>query len=313
MDNYNISTFYGLLIKGQFHNALNYLGNFPNKKKMVNKYQELFEIEKHKSKSKTREIINLYQNYYKNVFWLNYDLNEANKILTLELSEYLSIEGNELDKVEEKVKEIVEGEGYYYLGGNTQGYYGPYIWKKTINKIYKVNLPSGTFEFNVDLMDGFISKSWLYYLSMEKIGTGGWSNGDKKVCIVKSKGLKKLRGLTPKGRKRFNLSLLHEAQHAYDQKNHPGIDGVNLEYRAKLVELIYGNTVEKLSSFSSEADESDHNNTHSYASYLLVSKLTKKVFNTEHIDDCNQWKNKQSEIKKFANELLQESNQSLKK
>ena len=311
---YDVSTFNGFLIKGQLHNAIDYLKEFSSKKKLVKKYQDLFENKsKNKSNLKTMDIIFAYEQYYKNVFWLNIDINESKKLLIKDLSQLLSVEVIDLDLMEKNVKGIVEEEGFEFLGGQTQGYYGPYIWKKTIKKIYTIMLPSGKLKFTVDLMDGFISKSWLSYLSMGKIGTGGWSKADGKLCMIKRKGIKKLLSLTVSGRQRFKLSLTHEAQHAYDHDKYPGIDGVNLEYRAKLVELIYGNAVERLIWFSSEADSSDNKNTHSFASFKIVSNLSKKIFNTEYIDNYKLWEGKENHIKKYSLELLEESNESLSK
>ena len=65
-----------------------------------------------------------------------------------------------------------------------------------------------------------------------------------------------------------------------DMKQFPDIKASELEYRAKIVELIYCNDVGSLQKFLSEADERKTNDSHAIASARL-----KKEF--AHIDQTN--------------------------
>ena len=113
------------------------------------------------------------------------------------------------------------------------------------------------------LLDGFIMESWLNYLTFGKSGTGGWSNGDGLIhCVKHCYDLES---------ESFRVSLLkHEAQHAADQGRYPGMSVEELEYRAKLVELIYSEERQLLDCFLREADTANSGNSHGLAAERIV-------------------------------------------
>lgn len=155
---------------------------------------------------------------------------------------------------------MLETAGYHALFGKTQGYYGPYIWQETVPTTYQVELPGGTAEYTVNILKGFVFRSWMDYLSFGKVGTGGWILGEDGTinCIEQAYDFES---------ERFLVSLLkHEAQHVVDMKQFPGITPAELEYRAKLVELHYSNDLGLLQEFLSAADESKVNDGHAIAS-----------------------------------------------
>jgi hypothetical protein len=311
-EKYEKSVYYGYLIKGQLHQAIDYLKRFPNRKGMVKKYYILMkdgQTPKRNLRLKTYEIIGIYRDYYKKVFWLNEDVKKAETELGESLGKLLFSEKNiGLKDVEDHIQKTVEGEGFHFLGGTTQGYYGPYIWKTTKSKVFDVELPSGTQKYGIDMMDHFLSRSWLDYLSFGKIGTGGWSSSDGKLCMVCPKGLKKLRNLTREARYRFRLNLKHEAQHAYDQKHFPGISSAELEYRAKLVELIYAKDFRTMTKILSEADGTNEANSHAYASFKIKKNLSVKIFQQDEVGDIVSWKTKKGMLWRHASDLLMADN-----
>ena len=78
------------------------------------------------------------------------------------------------------------------MGGKTSGYYGPYIWQYEETKNYEVGLPKGTQEYKIALLDGFLTKSWIDYLSFGEISPGGWTDGDGIINCIKSSTLPSL-------------------------------------------------------------------------------------------------------------------------
>ena len=68
--------------------------------------------------------------------------------------------------------------------------------------------------------------------------------------------------------------LKHEAQHAQDLKRDKSMSSEDLEYRAKLVELIYSSERNLLPAFVQEADASDKNNGHAMAAYRIVKEFS---------------------------------------
>ena len=152
-----------------------------------------------------------------------------------------------------------EAAGYHALFGKTQGYYGPYIWRDTVPTVYRVELPEGTADYTVNILDGFVFRGWMDCLTFGRYGTGGWTSPDGTInCIRQAYDFES---------ERFLVSLLkHEAQHAADMKRFPGITPAELEYRAKLVELHYSGDAGLLQKFLSEADENKANDSHAVAS-----------------------------------------------
>ena len=160
-----------------------------------------------------------------------------------------------------------EAKGYHALFGKTQGYFGPYIWRDTVPTVYPVELPDGTAEYTVNILKGFVFRSWMDYLTFGQFGTGGWSSPDGTInCIAQAYDFES---------ERFRISLLkHEAQHTVDRKRFPGITSAELEDRAKLVELHYSGNLGLLQKFLSEADESRQNDGHALASARLKGQFS---------------------------------------
>ena len=76
----------------------------------------------------------------------------------------------------------------------------------------------------------------------------------------------------------FQVSLLkHEAQHAMDLAAYKNLLSEVLEYRAKLVELIYSRERNLLPCFLDEADRSDPNNGHALASARLIEDVSRTL------------------------------------
>lgn len=269
---FNENVFYGYLIKGNLCEAINYLKQFPEKTELCNKYISLFERENYltfEADEYLNKIFVLYQQYYRDVFYLKLKAETAAQKLRNRLTDFFGIEKKdaELGEMEEtKIAEAFNQRGFCFLGGRTSGYFGPYIWKTTEEKTYEVELPDGICEYKVKFLDGFISKGWLDYISFGAVGTGGWSDGDGIInCIRASYDVDD---------ERFTVSLLkHEAQHAMDLAMIPDLASAELEYRAKLVELIYSSERNLLTQFGYEADSSNASNGHGVAAERIVSEF----------------------------------------
>ncbi|MFR3469795.1 MAG: hypothetical protein ACLTTF_09695 [Oscillospiraceae bacterium] len=120
------------------------------------------------------------------------------------------------------------------------------------------------------LLDGFITRGWIDYLSFGEIGPGGWVDGDGYINCVKSTW-----DLESEG---FRVSLLkHEAQHARDLETNKDMSSEDLEYRTKLVELIYSGERNLLQTFAQEASPSDKSNSHAIAAYRIVKGFADRL------------------------------------
>lgn len=205
------------------------------------------------------QILRLYQIYYRDVFYCGLPEPEAADKLLAGLKKLLDMPDTEEGALAERLQSLFEAEGYHALFGKTQGYYGPYIWRETVPTVYRVELPSGTASYTVNILKGFVFRSWMDYLTFGRYGTGGWASQDGTInCIEQAYNFES---------ESFLVSLLkHEAQHTVDMKQFPNITPTELEYRAKLVELHYANDLGLLQKFLSQADESRESDSHAMAS-----------------------------------------------
>lgn len=249
-------------LRGDIKGAIAYMREHEEFKDILPAYAAIFERCEYRTyevPELLNDILRLYQVYIRDVFYCALPEAEAAGKLLAQLRTLL----NEPDAGEAllaaRLQSVFERSGYHALFGKSQGYYGPYIWRDTVPTAYHIELPGGTAEYTVNILKGFIFRSWMDYLTFGRYGTGGWASSDGTInCIEQAYDFES---------ERFQVSLLkHEAQHTVDMQQFPGITPAELEYRAKLVELHYSGDLGLLQKFLSEADENKPNDSHAIAS-----------------------------------------------
>lgn len=256
----------GMIVKGNLRAAIAYLEQFPEAAALYQKCVAVYQEECYLTydvDAELNEILFVYQKYYRDVFYLELPADEAAQRLQERLAElFRAASDSSLDKLEEMAGTAFRRKSLYALMGRTSGYYGPYIWRAEELRHYAVELPEGTQDYAVKFLDGFIMKSWLDYISFGEIGTGGWSSGGLIHCVRAAYDLES---------EDFQVSLLkHEAQHSMDQARYKDITSEELEYRAKLVELIYSRERRMLERFVIQADAARADNGHGLAAEHIV-------------------------------------------
>lgn len=272
---FHSDTFYGYLISGNLNRAIAYVKQFPEQDSRYQKYRSVFEgacYFTYPSDAYLNQILTIYQQYYREAFYLDISPAIAAQNMLDRFLALLNLPSGamELDCLEaQKISDVFTQRGFQFQGGRTCGYYGPYIWKTTETKTYDVVLPDGTLQYMVRFLDGFLSKSWLDYISFGEVSTGGWAGEDGIIhCIKASYDVQS---------EAFTVSLLkHEAQHAMDLQKYKHMSPEELEYRAKLVELIYSSKRNLLPQFLKEADRSQTHNGHSLASARIAAEFERK-------------------------------------
>lgn len=249
-------------LNGDIKGAIAYMREHEEYKDILPAYTAIFEDGKYRTfevPDALNDILRQYQVYYRDVFYCGLPEAEAADKLRARLKALLHLPDAGEELLTERLRSAFEAEGYHALFGKTQGYYGPYIWRDTVPTVYRVELPGGTAEYTVNILKGFVFRSWMDYLTFGRFGTGGWASPDGTInCIAQAYDFES---------ERFLVSLLkHEAQHAVDMKQFPAITPAELEYRAKLVELHYSGDLGLLQKFVSEADESRADDSHAAAS-----------------------------------------------
>ena len=249
-------------LNGDIKGAIAYMREHEEYKDILPAYTAIFEDGEYRTfevPDALNDILRQYQVYYRDVFYCGLPEAEAADKLRTRLKALLHLPDAGEELLTERLRSAFEAEGYHALFGKTQGYYGPYIWRDTVPTVYRVELPGGTAEYTVNILKGFVFRSWMDYLTFGRFGTGGWASPDGTInCIARAYDFES---------ERFLVSLLkHEAQHAVDMKQFPAITPAELEYRAKLVELHYSGDLGLLQKFVSEADESRADDSHAAAS-----------------------------------------------
>lgn len=79
----------------------------------------------------------------------------------------------------------------------------------------------------------------------------------------------------------------------------------DLEYRAKLVELIYYKEPKRLYKFLASLSD-DKNNPHSYANKTIVTELSKRIFKKELELDKKLWKQQYEKVREVCHTLYEE-------
>ena len=249
-------------MNGDIKGAIAYMREHEEFKDILPAYTAIFENCEYRSydiPDALNDILRLYQIYFRNVFYCGLPEPEAAYKLLTGLRLLLNMPDADEELLAERLQAAFEANGYHALFGKTQGYYGPYVWRETVPTVYRVELPDGTAEYTVNILKGFVFRSWMDYPTFGRYGTGGWASPDGTInCVEQAYDFES---------ERFLVSLLkHEAQHAMDMKRFPKITPAELEYRAKLVELHYSGDLGLLQKFLSEADESRTGDSHAAAS-----------------------------------------------
>ncbi len=252
-------------LNGDIKGAIAYMRDHEEFKDILPAYVAIFENCEYRTfeiPDGLNDILRLYQMYFRDTFYCGLPEAEAADKLRKQMKALLDMPDADEALLTERLESVFEANGFHALFGKTQGYYGPYIWRNTVPTAYRVELPGGTAEYSVNILKGFVFRSWMDYLTFGRYGTGGWASPDGTInCIEQAYDFES---------ERFLVSLLkHEAQHTADMKKFPEITPAELEYRAKLVELHYSGDLGLLQKFLSEADESKANDSHAVASARL--------------------------------------------
>jgi hypothetical protein len=290
--------------------------------KLKKKYYQRFlgDTEKTKKLSKNKvvnDVCNFYQDYWK-IKLLNTPLN-CDSILYDKLSHYLvdnkltELPFDSLSKTindDSELSMVLEKEGFYSNFLLLNGIQDVLIWDKQSLSEYVVDLPESKLAVNVIFIENYVLRGAAYYASFGHSQIGGWtSSGDPSIYC--NKGSYKIKS------EKFKYSYLkHESIHFVDIDNYPNLEPADLEYRAKLIELIYctkKTIYKRLDEFIITASNETRDNSHPYANYHLICQLSQKLFKVDFEGDISKWKKLTPEaINNVSLEIFQSGSELLK-
>lgn len=261
-------------------------------------YARFIEKDEKTKRSSKNEVVNDICNIYY-AYWdlklLNSPLNQ-DSILYDSLAHYLvSQKLTELSyqelrpdmKNDQELSRVIENEGLYAKFFYLNEIQDILIWEHQEIKEYTIALPDNELVIEVVFIEKYANKGCQDYATFGMSEIGGWTSSDSPVLFC-NKGTYKLNS------EEFEVSYLkHEALHFVDMKSYPNLTSADLEYRSKLIELMYATkkTIHRLLyTFIIGASNETRNNSHAFANYFIHHHFSKVIFNKDFENDLRKWK-----------------------
>lgn len=309
-----LAQFYSLCLQGDVNSAVAFLRSLPSKTEEMEaleaRFASRFFSPPHEEISANdnfiRNVIYCYHDYFRAVLTNQTTVEAAEMELVNKISRILHAPSSAtIDSLEEALAVAFKERGYHFLGGVTPPFRGPYIWREERVLEFEVELPFAKRSVTVHMMSDFLLESWIGFATCENKHVGGWAKDNALFCnAICYKDLQAAE---------FQISYLkHEAQHMDDFLHFPHLTPADLEYRAKLVELIYSADHQVLNKFLLEA-KNDPQFPHPFASYRILNNLSRLVFEKEVEKDVSMWAKKEySAISAAAFSLYENDTNELK-
>ena len=217
-----------------------------------------------------RAVVSSYRNYYRDALLRLKKKKHFESVLLESLNSLCLASGlirrpMGFEKIEEVLIAEFRRRGFYSLFGEVSPLRSLLVWRKQHAKTYHVELSDTLERVKVVFLEDFVELSWLHYATFGRHYVGGWAGKEALYCVKQIYDLKS---------EKFRASYLtHEARHFSDYKKFPKLSAGELEYRAKLSEIIATTRARKLlDKFKREAC---NNKTlpHSYAAFRIIKNL----------------------------------------
>lgn len=215
-------------------------------------------------------ILSLFRRYWSDALLHRQTLEQADSALLQALRTELGLPGADLETAYAALQARIEAAGLHVLGGRTPPLYELMIWRTQIDSKERLPLPDGELEAPVSLLDDFVSAGWSSWASCDQTGTGGWTTASRIMAV---------RSAWQLDSEAYRVSLLgHEAQHFSDKQRFPKLESGDLEYRAKLVELILAHKTQAdlLAKFTLRATR-QRSLPHPFANFWVIEKLRERL------------------------------------
>lgn len=291
------------------------------KKKMHTRFMTEEEVIKNTSDNKIiNDISTIYRKYWKITLLKEKAENRTDTTLYNELTNYLIT--NKLTmlskdslraviKNDVEIKKIIEEQGFYADFKYRNGFQEVFIWDKQVNEKYKVILPKDTISTTVVFMENFHLNGYDYYATTGDSQVGGWAIKES-ATLYCNKDSYTLNSET------YKISYLkHESIHFTDLNEYPNLSSTDLEYRAKIIELMYcteKTVYDRIAEFLNGASSKERTHSHPYANHSLIKNMSKLLFDSDYESDYNKWKNTSVEkINDAAKQLYNVSEEELLK
>lgn len=238
------------------------------------------------------ELLKLFHSYWIHVFTKPAeqkiaDKNLEEKVISLlkQQPQFAKLSKGKLAKsTSDYCNQYIESLGYYGNAfGKTAHIRDIFLWKKTDTKQHDITLLDNQVSVEVNEMSGFVSKGCLGFATFDRSHAGGWASKEALFAVIESYDTTS---------EDYEISYLHhEGQHFSDYQNFPKLKGPDLEYRAKLTELVLLNDGfwDKLDRFIRNGANLP-NQAHPIANFRVIEHLSQRLLNKDRETDITVWK-----------------------
>jgi len=315
METFNHGEYISICLQGDYNKIIAYLRAADDGAELLAKYEDIFENNVYVLITDDEDInafLNIYEDFIKWVLKTAPTRTDAEYEIVKRLMPLFPQAG--LDTMiskdqaytllEELVPKFLKEHGFYAQFGTVSPYPSLSLWGKQTVRHEQIDLPDGYIDMEVVEMDDVITRGWLDYLTLTEVGTGGW---------VTNQGCTYFKKYYDTDSDTFKVGLLkHEGQHFFDKKKYPKMESTDLEYRAKLVELIYTKDLNIFFHFLRNMSATDDRSfPHAYAERKIIQGLSHKILDTELEINADVWASKSDKIQSAASALFNEHSQLL--
>lgn len=221
----------------------------------------------------TAQVLDTYRDYWSRCMLGRATHEEGARDLATTLARHMGITGDDalragMDSVEPALKGMLRSKGFFSLHGVTKPFREFMLWRTQNERDFEVELPDGKVTVPVVLLEEFFSLGWTGFATGNRYHCAGWATRERLYCV---------RPCYDLDSESFRVSYLaHEAQHFSDYQHFPALEGPELEYRAKLVELVYADSTRDalLGNYARNGSES-RDNPHGFANRRLGNDLVR--------------------------------------
>lgn len=243
------------------------------------------------------DISTIYREYWRTELLKENSKDRTDSTLYKNISEYLItnhltlLSKDSLSKTiknDSELKRILEDQGVKTDFKYRNGFQELFIWDIETIKNYEVKLPKQTISTKVVFIENFLLLGYDYYASFGSSPVGGWAIKESATLYCNNGS-----GYDIDSEK-FRVSYLkHESLHFTDLNEYPNLSSTDLEYRSKVIELMYcteETVYDRIVEFIIGANNTDRSHSHPYANYILIKNLSELLFNSEYESDIVKWK-----------------------
>jgi hypothetical protein len=278
-------------------------------------YQEE-EVDYNTNDPMLKSLLKLYQAYWRNALLDKSNIERYNEHLKDSVVAFLKEQNYKPELLSQQdltnnfgqhLKKFLTQQKYFSATGKTGSLYDLFVWPKEDTVTYNVQLPETEIETTVIFIDSTVTMGWQEYATLGRSYAGGWATKDFLYSVRKAYDTTS---------ENFKVSYLtHEAQHFADYKTYPMLTGADLEYRAKLAELVFAReTLYKLFQVFIRNANQEGRNAHAFANYAVIRDLSGKIFKQEFVSEIELWKKvTPKKISKKSKHLLKQHSRVLKK